>query len=77
MLCQLVNGIKLIKSLNNASTFYPTHCEFQDLHTKRTFGGGCDPDGGYPSYRVLESLRLNDIVVWSIHHFPGLVFLMV
>lgn len=35
----------LTKSLNCSVTFYPTHCVFQDLLTRKTIGGGHESDG--------------------------------
>ena len=43
----LLSVRKLTHSLNCSVTFFPTHCIFQDLKTKRMIGGGFEKDGPY------------------------------
>jgi hypothetical protein len=49
---------KLTLTLNCSIAFYPSHCEFQDLKTKRLIGGGFVKDGLYyfqPSHTSVPS----------------------
>jgi transposase InsO family protein len=43
----LLSVHKLTLALNCSVAFYPSHCEFQDLKTKRMIGGGFVKDGLY------------------------------
>nr|CAN74438.1 hypothetical protein VITISV_022954 [Vitis vinifera] len=43
----LISVSKLTKNLNCSVSFFPDHCVFQDLMTKRTFGKGHVSDGLY------------------------------
>uniref|UniRef100_A0A2N9EN83 Integrase catalytic domain-containing protein n=1 Tax=Fagus sylvatica TaxID=28930 RepID=A0A2N9EN83_FAGSY len=43
----LLSVHKLTLALNCSIAFYPSHCEFQDLKTKRMIGGGFVKDGLY------------------------------
>ena len=43
----LISVSKLTKNLNCSVSFFPDHCVFQDLMTKRIFGKGHVSDGLY------------------------------
>ena len=43
----LLSISKLTKKFNSAVIFFPSHCVFQDLHTKRMIRGGLEQDGLY------------------------------
>lgn len=49
----LISVSSLTKNLNSSITFYATHCEFEDLKTGQTIGGGRENNGLY----ILESRR--------------------
>lgn len=45
--CNLLSVQTLTKSHNISCTFFPTHCIFQDLHTKVKNGSGTGREGLY------------------------------
>ena len=65
----------LIKSLNCSVTFYPSHCLFRDLNTRKTIGGSVKIDGVYLLILHLLLVRcchlpfhlINGTVVLIIH----------
>ena len=45
--CNLISVSKLTKSHSCVAVFYPTHCVFQDIHTKEKIGSGRYNEGLY------------------------------
>ena len=46
-LTNLLSISRITHDLNHSVTFYPSHCVFQDLHTKRTIGSGREENDLY------------------------------
>uniref|UniRef100_A0A2N9H2N5 Uncharacterized protein n=1 Tax=Fagus sylvatica TaxID=28930 RepID=A0A2N9H2N5_FAGSY len=69
----LLSVHKLTLALNCSVAFYPSHCEFQDLKTKRMIGGGFVKDGLYyfqPSSTSVPSAlhSTNSPYQWHCRH---------
>ena len=63
----LLSVSSIIKSMNCSVTFFPTHCVFQDLETRRMIGSGREDGGLYlmdmstPSVGKEEGSRFHQV----------------